>query len=80
MTPQYGCLKLVVQDELGRSLPDVKVFVDGDYKGETPIKEIKLLAIEHALRLDRSGARKDTSFVIVKADTLKLTLKMMKRL
>lgn len=78
LTPEYGHLRLVVQDELGRSLPDVRVFIDSDYKGETPLKEIKLLASRRTLRLFRGSASKDTAVVIPKDDTLKVTIKMMK--
>lgn len=78
LTPQYGHLRLVVQDELGRSLPDVRVFIDNEYLGETPLNEIKLLASRHSLRLYRGSARKDTAVVIPRDDTSKVTLKMMK--
>jgi hypothetical protein len=76
---QYGYLKLVVQDERGWSLPNVRVFVDGGFVGETPVNEIRLPATGHALRLERSAyTPKDTSFVITKGDTLKLPIRMRK--
>ncbi len=82
LTPQNGHLKLMVQDENGKPLPDVEVYIDGDFKGKTrsPIMDIpSLLAIEHKLELKRGlYPRKDTSFVITKGDTLRLPVRMRK--
>jgi len=83
LTPQYGHLKLLVQDEKGRPLPDVEVQIDSQFKGKTrgPIMDIpSLLAIEHKLRLTRGVfVDRDTTFVISKGDTLKLPIRMRKR-
>ncbi len=80
LTPRYGFLKLVVQNEQRQSLPDVKVFVDDRLEDETTprLKELRLLARKYKLRFERVGyTTVDTLCIISKENqTPPLTITM----
>lgn len=85
LEPQYGYLKLVVQDKRGgRALSNVEVFIDGEPEGimssHAKVFDRLLKNVWHKLRLERSSYFSiDTSFIITKIDTVNLQLQMVKQ-
>lgn len=82
LQPQYGSLKLVVQDEKGQSLPNIEVFIDGEpYDKTTPISQpIELLAGKHLIQLKSViYVSVDSTCIIEKNETFRLTISMRRK-
>jgi hypothetical protein len=77
LTAQYGYLKVEVNDEQRRAVSDAKVYIDEDFKGETPEIEEKLFKLqagEHQIRVEHSGESVRKSFFIQKYGTNKIII------
>lgn len=83
LTPQWGYLKLIIQDEEGSLLTDPVVTIDGRQLTQQEIRkdEIRLLALRHTLRIEHRGyAAQDTFCDIGAGEVQRLLIKLRKRL
>lgn len=83
LAPQWGYLKLIIQDEEGSLLTDPIVMIEGRQLTQQEIRkdEIRLLAHRHALRLEHRGyVAQDTICDIRAGEAQRLLIKLRKRL